>query len=117
MDDWRELLRTEKFFCELVEGDGPAVLILVGKLTEKTAPQMEACVESLDEDCEVNLLIDLEYLMQCDQTGISALIETCGMVRARGGSASVICPSRKIRLAFKLAGVYRYLTDGETNRF
>jgi anti-anti-sigma factor len=112
-EDWRESLHRCEFFCELVEGDDPAIVIVGGNLTMWTVPHLEACVEFLGADVRLNVLVDLEHLTYCDPSGTSALITICRRVRGAGGSASIICPSRRARLTFSVAGVLEYLADGD----
>lgn len=100
-----------EFFAELGQGDDPAILVLAGELNVRTSPQLEACVALLGAGGPLNVLLDLEHLSVCDQSGVSALMTVCRQIRSRGGSASIICPSRIARRAFERAGVFEYLTN------
>src|ERR1700677_2220817 len=61
------------FSAELLNGEGPAVVKLIGELDVSTAPQLEACLEGLGADGP-DVRLDLSGLSFCDSSGISALV-------------------------------------------
>ena len=111
--DWEDAFHRIEFFAELGQGDHPVILVLSGELNARTTPQLEAAVALLGAGRPLNLLIDLEHVTVCDASSILALISSFGRIRAAGGSASIICPSRVALRALEVEKVFEYLTNGD----
>ena len=97
------------FSAELLNGEGPAVVKLIGELDVSTAPQLEACLEGLGADGP-DVRLDLSGLSFCDSSGISALVTASKRVRNRGGHLSIVFPQPAVRSVLEITGLLDYLS-------
>lgn len=96
------------FSAELLDGEGPAVVKLLGELDLSTAPQLEACLEELGAN-GADVRLDLSGLSFCDSSGISAMVTASKQVTERGGHLSIVSPQPAVRSVLEITGLLDYL--------
>jgi anti-sigma B factor antagonist len=94
------------FSAELLNGEGPIVVKLLGELDLSTAPQLEACLKGLGADVR----LDLSGLSFCDSSGISAMVTASKRVRKQGGHLSIVSPQPAVRSVLEITGLLDYLS-------
>ena len=104
-----EIRGTVPFSAELLSGEGPSVVKLLGELDLSTAPQLEACLEGLGAD-GASVQLDLSGLTFCDSSGISAMVTAAKRVRKRGGHLSIASPQPAVRSVLEITGLLDYLS-------
>ena len=98
-----------RFSAELLSGEGPTVVKLLGELDLSTAPELEACLEGLGAD-GADVRLDLSGLSFCDSSGISAMVTASKQVRKRGGHLSIASPQPAVRSVLEITGLFDYLS-------
>jgi anti-sigma B factor antagonist len=96
------------FSAEVLNGEGPTVVRLLGELDLSTAPQLEACLDELGDGADVRL--DLSGLSFCDSSGISAMVTAAKRVRKPGGHLSIVSPQPAVRSVLEITGLLDYLS-------
>jgi anti-sigma B factor antagonist len=99
-----------RFSAELMNGEGPAVVKLLGELDLSTAPLLEACLEGLGAD-GADVRLDLSGLSFCDSSGISAMVTASKRATKRGGHLSIFSPQPAVRSVLEITGLLDYLSD------
>jgi anti-sigma B factor antagonist len=97
------------FSVELLNGEGPAVVKLLGELDLSTTPQLEACLDGLGANGE-EVRLDLSGLTFCDSSGISAMVTASKRVRKQGGHLSIVSPQPAVRSVLEITGLLDYLS-------
>ena len=97
------------FSAELVNGEGPAVVKLLGELDLSTVPELEACLAGFGAD-GADVRLDLSGLSFCDSSGISAMVTAAKRVRKRGGHLSIASPQPAVRSVLEITGLLDYLS-------
>jgi len=98
-----------RFSAELLNGEVPTVVKLLGELDLSTAPQLEARLEELAAD-GADVRLDLSSLSFCDSSGISAMVTAAKRVRKRGGHLSIVSPQPAVRSVLEITGLLDYLS-------
>jgi anti-sigma B factor antagonist len=98
-----------RFSAELLNGEGTAVVKLLGELDLSTTPQLEACLEGLGGD-GTDVRLDLSGLSFCDSSGISAMVTASKRVSKRGGHLSIASPQPAVRSVLEITGLLDYLS-------
>lgn len=96
------------FSAALLDGQGPAVVRLLGELDVSTTAELEACIDELGDGADVRL--DLSGLSFCDSSGISAMVTSAKRVRKRGGHLSIVSPQPAVRSVLEITGLLDYLS-------
>ena len=104
-----EIRGTVPFSAELLNGEGPSVVKLLGELDLSTAPQLETCLEGLGAD-GASVQLDLSGLTFCDSSGISAMVTAAKRVRKSGGQLSIASPQPAVRSVLEITGLLDYLS-------
>lgn len=83
---------------------GVAVLMLSGQIDTVTAPRFH---ESLQRVCElgVPVVLDMGLVTFMDSSGISALVDACGVTRALPNAVQIHRPSDQVRRLLSLTGL------------
>jgi anti-anti-sigma factor len=96
------------FSAELLNGEGPTIVRLLGELDLSTTSELEACLDELGDGADVRL--DLSGLSFCDSSGISAMVTGAKRVRKRGGHLSIVSPQPAVRSVLEITGLLDYLS-------
>lgn len=108
-----EIAGAGRFSAELLNGEGPDVVKLLGELDLSTAPQLEACLEELGAN-GADVRLDLSGLSFCDSSGISAMVTASKRVRKRGGHLSIASPQPAVRTVLEITGLFDYLSGTQS---
>ena len=96
---------TDTFSATVDEAGDRAVVTLRGELDLASAPELQACLETvLDRGAQV-VVIDLDGLGFCDSTGISALVRAVNRARSGGRRLVLRSPRPGVRRVLEITGV------------
>ena len=86
-----------------IEGS-KATLVLEGKLTVQTAPELAAAVDALDPaPCDFDLdLTDVEYV---SSAGLRVFVATDQLAVSRGGVMRILHPNDDVMAVFDMTGL------------
>jgi ABC-type transporter Mla MlaB component len=91
-------------------------LILMGKLDDRSTPELEDEIECLCEEGVTTITLDLRRLAEIDSAGATAIARRGAVCRTRGQEFAVIPGARVIRCALADAGATNLLMpDPEGN--
>lgn len=86
--------------------DDVAVVTLAGELDIYTVVAFRRELEAL-EVAGRTLAVDLSDVTLLDSSGIGALVSLLGQARAGRGRMGLVCPQRRLRRIFEIAGLRR----------
>jgi anti-sigma B factor antagonist len=90
---------------------GLTVVSLAGELDIGPAADLRTLFDTLVEDRQVNVLVDLQLLTFCDSVGLSALIHGFHACRSAGGSFRVTGDTGLVSRLLRVTGVRAILVD------
>ena len=90
---------------------GLTVVGLAGELDIEPAADLRMLFDTLVEDRQVNVLVDLHLLTFCDSVGLSALIHGFHSCRSAGGSFRLTGDSGLVNRLLRVTGVRGILVD------
>nr|WP_296068960.1 STAS domain-containing protein [uncultured Actinoplanes sp.] len=93
------------FSVRLHAGKGITVVSLAGELDIEQAGDLRVLFDTLVEDRQVHLLVDLLLLTFCDSVGLSALIHGFHACRAAGGSFRLTGDTGLVSRVLRVTGV------------
>ena len=99
------------FSAVLQDQPGLTVVSLVGELDIGPAADLRTLFDTLVEDRQVNVLVDLHLLTFCDSVGLSALIHGFHACRSAGGSFRLTRDSGLVSRLLRVTGVRGILVD------
>lgn len=81
-----------------------AVIVLAGKLTVQTAPDLSAAVDKLPSDvCDINVnLADVSYIASA---GLRVLVAADKLAAKRGGALHLLHPCDEVMEVFEMTGL------------
>ena len=84
--------------------DGKASLVLEGKLTVQTSPELGAAVDGLPaEVCDID--VDLSGVSYVASAGIRVLVATDKLAVSRGGRMRLLHPRDEVMEVFEMTGL------------
>ena len=99
------------FSAVLQDQPGLTVVSLVGELDIGPAADLRTLFDTLVEDRQVNVLVDLHLLTFCDSVGLSALIHGFHACRSAGGSFRITRDTGLVSRLLRVTGVRGILVD------
>ena len=90
---------------------GLTVVGLAGELDIEPAADLRTLFDTLVEDRQVNVLVDLHLLTFCDSVGLSALIHGFHACRSAGGSFRLTGDTGLVSRLLRVTGVRGILVD------
>jgi anti-sigma B factor antagonist len=90
---------------------GLTVVGLAGELDIEPAADLRMLFDTLVEDRQVNVLVDLHLLTFCDSVGLSALIHGFHTCRSAGGSFRLTGDTGLVSRLLRVTGVHGILVD------
>jgi len=90
---------------------GLTVVSLAGELDIGPAADLRTLFDTLVEDRQVNVLVDLHLLTFCDSVGLSALIHGFHACRSAGGSFRLTGDTGLVSRLLRVTGVRGILVD------
>ena len=93
---------------------GLTVVRVYGELDVEPAPDLRALFDTLVEDQQVNVLVDLERLSFCDSVGLSALIHGYNVCHGAGGAFRVTGDTGLVSRILRATGLRDLLTQAES---
>lgn len=92
-----------------ITSDGAmATLVLDGKLTVQTAPDLEAAVESLDASI-ADVDIDLSAVDYVSSAGLRVFVTSSKLASRRGGTLRLLHPVDEVVEVLEMTGLYEVL--------
>jgi len=86
--------------------DGTSIVVrLAGELDIETSPELRECLERLDEQRHVSIVVDLGHLTFCDSTGISALVQGYHGCQKAGGYLRIEGETGLVARVLELTGL------------
>jgi anti-sigma B factor antagonist len=105
------------FRVDVSHEPGRALVSLTGELDLATAPQLRACLASLPEEGENEVVLDLTGLDFIDSTGLSVLVMVFTRTRAAGCAMVIRNPSSAVIRILEITGlasIFTISTEGDT---
>jgi anti-sigma B factor antagonist len=99
------------FGVQVHDEKGLLVVCLAGELDVEPAADLRVLFDTLVEDRQVNVLVDLHLLTFCDSVGLSALIYGFHVCRCAGGSFRLTGDTGLVSQLLRVTGVGRILLD------
>lgn len=93
---------------KLVDG-AKATIVLSGKLTVQTAPELEEAIGSL-ASAVADVSIDLTDVEYVSSAGLRVLVGTEKLARSRGGQLRLLHPQDSVMEVFDMTGLSMVLT-------
>ena len=90
---------------------GLTVVSLAGELDIGPAADLRTLFDTLVEDRQINVLVDLQLLTFCDSVGLSALIHGFHVCRSAGGSFRLTGDTGLVSRLLRVTGVRGILVD------
>ena len=86
--------------------EGSATVVAAeGEVDLSTIPQLSEQLESLINDGQVDLIIDMAGVNFIDSTGLGVLVGGLKRVRAHDGSLDLVCTQERILKIFRITGL------------
>ncbi len=89
-----------------------AVVTLSGELDIYTVGGFRDDIQELDP-ASTRIVIDLSDVTLVDSSGLGALVSLLNRSREGDGQLGLVCPQRRLRRVFEIAGLRRAFTFGE----
>jgi anti-sigma B factor antagonist len=99
------------FNVQVHEEEGLTVVCLAGELDIEPAADLRELFDTLVEDRQVNVLVDLHLLTFCDSVGLSALIHGFHACRSAEGSFRLTGDRGLVSRLLRVTGVGGVLLD------
>jgi anti-sigma B factor antagonist len=99
------------FSAQVHDRDGFTLVALAGELDIEPAADLRLLFDTLVEDRQVNVLVDLHLLTFCDSVGLSALIHGFHACRSAGGSFRLTGETGLVSRLLRVTGVGGALLD------
>ena len=99
------------FSVQVYDGEGLTLVGLAGELDIEPAADLRLLFDTLVEDRQVNVLVDLQLLTFCDSVGLSALIHGFHACRSAGGSFRLTGATGLVSRLLRVTGVGGVLLD------
>jgi anti-anti-sigma factor len=99
------------FSVQVHDQRGLTVVGLAGELDVEPAADLRVLFDTLVEDRQVNVLVDLHLLTFCDSVGLSALIHGFHACRSAGGSFRLTGDTGLVSRLLRVTGVGGILLD------
>ena len=96
---------TDTFSASVDETGDRAVVSLCGELDLASAPDLQACLQTVLDHGARRVVIDLDGLAFCDSTGISALVRAVNHARRNGRTLVLRRPRAGVRRVLEITGV------------
>ena len=93
---------------DITSGDAKATLVLEGKITVQTAPDLEAAVESLDATM-ADIDIDLSAVDYVSSAGLRVFVTSSKLAERRGGTLRLLHPVDEVVEVLEMTGLYEVL--------
>jgi anti-anti-sigma factor len=100
-----------QFSVQVHDRQGLTVVGLAGELDVEPAADLRMLFDTLVEDRQVNVLVDLHLLTFCDSVGLSALIHGFHACRSAGGSFRLTGDTGLVSRLLRVTGVRGILLD------
>lgn len=81
-----------------------ATIVLEGKLTVQSAPDLEAAIDDLQKDVK-NVDIDLSSLDYISSAGLRVLVSAQKMLGAHDGTLRLLNPNDEVNDVFEMTGL------------
>lgn len=88
------------------------VVTLTGELDIYTVGRFRDDIQGLDP-ASSRIIIDLSDVTLVDSSGLGALVSLLNRSREGDGQLGLICPQRRLRRVFEIAGLRKAFTFGE----
>jgi anti-sigma B factor antagonist len=88
------------------------VVTLSGELDIYTVGRFREDVQDL-EPASTRIIIDLSDVTLVDSSGLGALVSLLNRSREGDGQLGLVCPQRRLRRVFEIAGLRRAFTFGD----
>ena len=89
--------------------DSEMTLVLAGKLTVNTTPDLEAAIGQAPPDvCDI--YIDLEELDYVSSAGLRIIVAASKLASSRGGTLRLLKPQAEVMDVFDMTGLSEILT-------
>lgn len=89
-----------------------ATIVVVGKLTVATSPELEEAVHQLS-DTATDFVIDLTDLEYISSAGLRVLVSTQKLAAQKGGELLLLHPTADVMEVFEMTGLSEVLTIEE----
>ena len=99
------------FSVQVHDEKGLTVVGLAGELDIEPAADLRVLFDTLVEDRQANVLVDLHLLTFCDSVGLSALIHGFHACRSAGGSFRLTRDTGLVSRLLRVTGVRGILVD------
>jgi anti-sigma B factor antagonist len=99
------------FNVQVSDREGLTLVCLAGELDIEPAADLRLLFDTLVEDGQVNVLVDLRLLTFCDSVGLSALIHGFHACRCAGGSFRLTGETGLVSRLLRVTGVGGVLVD------
>ena len=87
------------------------MLSLTGEIDVATIPQLhDALVRAINDAFAATLIVDLDAVYSCDDTGLGVLLGAAGRARESGGDLTIVCSEGQLRGRLRRTGFDRAVT-------
>ncbi|MBR3313593.1 MAG: STAS domain-containing protein [Atopobiaceae bacterium] len=93
----------------ITQDGNTATLVLDGKLSVATSPDLDAAINGLPEST-CNFVIDLSKLDYISSAGLRVLVSTEKLAARRGGSMKLLHPNEEVAEVFEMTGLSEVFT-------
>ncbi len=101
---------SERFDMRSMVDGGRARVQVTGEIDLFTAPELKGTLRDLIADGATDLTVDLRSATFLDSTGISVLFGAYRLVRARGGTLTVLADDPRIIEPLELTGLTEFVS-------
>jgi anti-sigma B factor antagonist len=109
-------MNIEKFVIDQQENDEEYVIYLSGELDLSVAPQLRSALESVVNQVEKSLILNLKGLKYIDSTGIGIIISVLKIRDELKAGFTVREIPPAIKRLFDLTGISEYLKETKENQ-
>lgn len=109
-------MNIEKFVIDQQENDEEYVFYLTGELDLSVAPQLRSALESVVNQVEKPLILNLKGLKYIDSTGIGIIISVLKIRDELNAAFTVREIPASIKRLFDLTGISEFLKDTKENQ-
>jgi anti-anti-sigma factor len=95
-----------------VAGSGAVVLIsLAGELDVSNHQRLRECLYEVSAAGATEVILDVEHLTFMDSRGLSVLVDCHRLMKAAGGTFSILAPTHIMKRLFDVTGQLPYQID------